>query len=197
MDAMLVKAKDAIITVSSGRGFLIEARALRLVVTAAHCLPHLPPAHRSSCEQRTYSKLLGPLGATPSVWAECLFVDPIADVAVLGAPDYQEFLPEMIAYEDLVANRSALQIGSVTTPCPVWRLTLDGQWTRCTIRDDGWRWLSLADSPTETIAPGTSGSPIMAADGHAVGLIGIGGLLNPVLADRLPGWVLRRMLPLT
>jgi hypothetical protein len=24
------------------------------------------------------------------VWAECLFVDPIADLAVLGAPDSQE-----------------------------------------------------------------------------------------------------------
>jgi hypothetical protein len=194
IDAMLANARIATVSAGRGRGFLIEARGFQLVVTAAHCLPHLPPAHpRSSFEQRTYSKLLGPLGRTPSVWAECLFVDPIADLAVLGEPDRQAFPPEMTAYEDLVASRSSLHIGTVMRPCPVWLLTLDGQWTQCAFPDDGsGRWLSIVGALPEAIAPGTSGSPIMAADGRAVGLIGVGGLSNPVLADRLPGWVLSR-----
>ena len=38
-------------------GFLVEARARRLVVTAAHCLPQLPLAHAASYPaQRTYRK---------------------------------------------------------------------------------------------------------------------------------------------
>ena len=191
---MLANAKNAIVSAGGGRGFLIEARGFQLVVTAAHCLPHLPPPHpRSSFEQRTYSKLLGPLGRTPSVWAECLFVDPIADLAVLGEPDRQAFPPEMTAYEDLVASRSSLHIGTLIKPCPLWLLTLDGQWTQCAFPDDGrGRWLSVVGALPEAFAPGTSGSPIIAADGHAVGLIGVGGLSNPVLADRLPGWVLSR-----
>jgi hypothetical protein len=62
----------------------------RLVVTAAHCLPHFPPCHGASyLEERTYGKLLGPLGDKPTVWAECLCADPIADIAVLGSPDNQ------------------------------------------------------------------------------------------------------------
>jgi len=37
---------------------------------------------------RTYKRLLGTLDAKElTVWAECLFVDPIADLAVLGVPD--------------------------------------------------------------------------------------------------------------
>jgi hypothetical protein len=38
--------------------------------------------------------LLSPLGAEPHVWAECLFVDPVADLAVLGPVDGQELYDE-------------------------------------------------------------------------------------------------------
>jgi hypothetical protein len=78
-------AKDAVIAVGDGRGFLIEhAPGPHRVITAAHCLPHLPPAHPWSYEQeRSYLNLLGSLGGKPSIAAECLFVDPIADIAVL------------------------------------------------------------------------------------------------------------------
>ena len=83
MDAMtdeaelLPSAKAAMVTIGEGRGFLVGARMGRIVVTAAHCLPHLPSAHPASyTEERTYPGLLGPLGGEPTVWAECLFVDP-------------------------------------------------------------------------------------------------------------------------
>jgi hypothetical protein len=36
--------------------------------------------------------MLGPLDGEPSIWAECLFVDVIADLAVLGPPDKQELI---------------------------------------------------------------------------------------------------------
>src|SRR5215471_15212424 len=81
-----------------GRGFVVTAyrrqlvmdhqkrewRSLKkqsksLIVTAAHCLPFFPPCHGASyLQERTYENLIGPLGEAPSVWAECLFADPIA-----------------------------------------------------------------------------------------------------------------------
>jgi hypothetical protein len=90
-------ALSAVVRVSNGgRGFVVETsgrfgRRNRYVITAAHCLPRVPPRHGlSHTEERTYKKLLAPLGKKPSVWCECLFLDPIADIAVLGGPDNQE-----------------------------------------------------------------------------------------------------------
>jgi hypothetical protein len=80
-------AKQAVVVVGDGRGFIVEAGYRRLVITAAHCLPHFPPCCGAShLHERTYEGLLGQLGAEPKVWAECRFADPIADVAVLGSP---------------------------------------------------------------------------------------------------------------
>jgi hypothetical protein len=79
----------AVIRVGDGRGFVVGTDRERFVITAAHCLPRLPPSLSFSfIEERTYAKLLGPIGRkrTP-VWAECCFVDPIADLAVLWSPD--------------------------------------------------------------------------------------------------------------
>jgi hypothetical protein len=89
-----------VVKVGGGRGFIIEQcirvnrRRIgklrlqpfvdrRLVVTAAHCLPHLPPADQGShAYERTYKDLLSSLdGAKKNVWAECLFADPVADIA--------------------------------------------------------------------------------------------------------------------
>jgi hypothetical protein len=85
---------NAVITVGDGRGFVVEGeRETRLIITAAHCLPSFPLCHGASyLEERTYQALLGPLGEKPTVWTECLFVDPIADIAVLGQPDNQDEL---------------------------------------------------------------------------------------------------------
>lgn len=84
-----------------GRGFVVEIDRQRLVITAAHCLPplsrkrRLPLPHLVSFpDERTYRALLGPLEAKPTVSAECLFLDPIADIAVLGAPDEQHLAAE-------------------------------------------------------------------------------------------------------
>ena len=44
-------------------GFIVEGVRQRLVITAAHCLPHFPPsAAYSHLEERTYQDLLAPLG---------------------------------------------------------------------------------------------------------------------------------------
>lgn len=97
---------SSIVTVGDGRGFVVEASIVQLmhdfktrewrslkrsqsyIITAAHCLPHLPPCHGASyVQERTYPNLVGPLGEAPTVAVECLFVNPVADIAVLGKPD--------------------------------------------------------------------------------------------------------------
>jgi hypothetical protein len=58
-------------------------RAEHSVARPAH-----PGRHPDEC---IYKKLLAPLGQKPSVIAECLFVDPILDLAILEQPDNQLF----------------------------------------------------------------------------------------------------------
>jgi hypothetical protein len=61
-------------------------------VTAAHCLPRIPkpPGRQKSLWEETLQDVLGRLGrARPRIWAECLFVDQVADIVVLGSPDNQ------------------------------------------------------------------------------------------------------------
>src|SRR5438309_1440436 len=56
-------AKRAVVKVGGGRGFVIRAGSRRLVITAGHCLPTLPPSVRTADSgERTYQALLGPLG---------------------------------------------------------------------------------------------------------------------------------------
>src|SRR5580765_7423289 len=149
LDARLARAKDAIVTVDAGRGFLVtQAPWPPRVITAGHCLPHLPPAHPwSHTEERTYPNLLGPLGLPPTIAAECMFVDPIADLAVLECPDGQVLCDEAEAYEEFMEGRPALRIGTITELCTAWLLTLAGEWERCTMRPsmDG-RSLTLIDA---------------------------------------------------
>ena len=84
----LDQAKRSVVKVGGGRGFVIEGKwDRRMIVTTAHCLPSFPPCRSFSCaEERTYQDLLGPLNGPTAVWTECLFVDPISDLAVLGPP---------------------------------------------------------------------------------------------------------------
>jgi hypothetical protein len=71
-------ATRSLVTVDSGRGFVIQGERERLIITAAHCLPFFPPCHAiSDTEKRTYQALIGPLREKPTVWVECRFADPI------------------------------------------------------------------------------------------------------------------------
>jgi hypothetical protein len=214
---------NCVIKVGAGRGFIIVERIstaglklnrrskLRLrpfvnrplVVTAAHCLPNLPPAHAFSyTEERTYSNLLGRLHNQPNVWAECLFVDPVADIALLGCPDGQELYEEAEAYEALIADTPALTIARARSGNG-WLLALDGaHWVPTKLlRNLGLYGASLLTGPTES---GMSGSPILNNRGHAVGVVVIGGEIEgrdgtrvysgsgpqPILRRNLPGWLL-------
>lgn len=224
--------KNAIVKVGEGRGFIIEHRCeippfegercfldCRLVVTAAHCLPRMPPrAAASFWHERTYSNLLGTLNGKPEVWAECLFVDPVADIAVLGEPDDQDIggaleLPDHGTpndlYHELTDEPAPLRIGKIVQKGWEWQgwarlLALDGEWARVKV---GLKGRALWIEGTSKNEGGMSGSPIFADDGTAIGVLVMGtqsrtkeGVLlyekagpQPVLAQSLPGWLLREL----
>jgi hypothetical protein len=174
------------------------------------CLPIATAA--SFTEERTYKNLLGPLGDECTVWAECQFVDPIADIAVLSEPDNQGLSKEAEAYNQLVEAMPVLPIGKapaqeferiprsknfggirnpVPSPGHAQVLTLNGQWRRYAVHRDGG---SLYFG--EEFEPGMSGSPILNDDGAAVGVV-VTEHMNPVIWDRLPAGLLRTLIKAT
>jgi len=186
-----------VITAGSGRGFVIEGAGQRLVIMAAHCLPFLPPAQSFfEPKERIYGPLLARLGDEPRVWAVCRFVDPIADIAVLGSPDN----PHADEYTALMETATALSIGGhLRNPVNFWvparLLSLDGcRWFSCTVRHFGGPlWITHA---AEGIRSEMSGSPIVTEIGTAIGVVCTAaapweGGPNPRLTDNLPGWLLR------
>jgi hypothetical protein len=205
----------SILQVAGGRGFVMQQERGRVIITGAHCLPHLPPPHGAAyTEERTYRNLIGSLGNAPTVSAECLFVDPVADIAVLGSPDNQMLSDEAEAYEALVESAGATQLAVLTHVRPshtlsdgttflgppeaiadAFMFSLDGVWFPCRVRSSGRAlWINNA---AERIRPGMSGSPVATLDG-AIGVVCISGGLegsheggpNPLLSAALPGWLL-------
>jgi len=209
---------DSVITVDKGRGFIIEHRTLvdlgngfkrlrrKLVVTASHCLPHPPVTPCHSNQETTLTNLLAPLREEPSVWADCLFFDPVSDLAVLGEPENQEFEEEIDAYSRLVDGRKPFTIAAPETG-EGYMLALDGiSWQPTPLKvyvapwgNSLWTGATLA---------GQSGSPIVDARGRAVALVSTGTeTLNsssgdrtpmdagpqPILTNALPAWLLKTM----
>ncbi len=174
-------AKRAVVRVAEGgRGFVVEAGRFerRHVITAAHCLPHLPPCSPvSQSWERTYPNLLGPCDEPAVIYAECLFADPIGDIAVLGPPDEDNLSEEYRAYEELMESTAALPISVSAKEGHAWLLSLGNRWFQCNVKMGGHHatgslWLSNA---SEGIEGGMSGSPILSADGEAIGVVSVGG----------------------
>jgi hypothetical protein len=189
-----------LVQVGKGRGFVVEDtfdRQRRLVITAAHCLRDIPPPAQSGGFldnlKATQDNLLGPLKAKPSISAQCLFVDTIADIAVLGAPVDEQ----ADAYEKLVTLIPPLKIGGGSvwdTPSPASLIALNGRAIKCTARHIEER-LLLENLP-KPIVVGMSGSPVRDEAGMAIGLISQarGDEGNaPLLIACLPGHLLIRL----
>jgi hypothetical protein len=209
---ILDRTTDAVVRVGNGRGFVLKnphkvgwATGLGcVVVTAAHCLPRLPQA---MTDEHPLYQLLGPLNASAKrrrraglIHAECLFADPIEDLAVLMAPSFQE--DEVLApYEAFMHGRSALRLGVMPTVAPtafperrqltVWVLTLDGHWNEGEGEQRGSRLIIRGPH----IVGGMSGSPVLTSDGRAIGVINLGTIgaghsgTATMLADCLPMWL--------
>jgi hypothetical protein len=202
---MIQSDSVGIVKVGGGRGFVVQSkdwRERRLIITAAHCLPRLPPCHAASdLGDRTYSALIGPVGGAATVWAECLFADPVADIAVLGAPDDQELPGESEAFDALIDGVSPLSVSDALLEGPAWLYSLDGRRFPCRVerQEQGPLWIFDA---AEEIVGGMSGSPITVED-SAIGLISVSsatdtephtqGGPNPALSRNLPAWLHRTL----
>ena len=220
---MEIRHRDpaCVIKVGDGRGFIIQHRVTisrskplpkgsrlprfeyrRLVVTAAHCLPKFPPAAAMlHLHEKTYKRLLGNLdGSKKAVSAECLFADPIADVAVLGRPDYEVYGDQADAYFALTDEAPILRIAKARSGSG-WVLSLDNRWVPTMLDVDSD--IVGASLSIDVAEPGMSGSPVLNDRGLAVGIValgmehGKGDRTNehfegqPILSRNLPGWLLR------
>jgi hypothetical protein len=192
-----------------GRGFVIETKIARYVVTAAHCFRELPPAHAAShSEERTCRNGIGTLGSEPNVSAEWEFIDPVADLAVLGEPDNEEVDDEGGAYAKLTESAKAFKLGRLhfrRPPVPSFgefmrparpRATsealmqsLDGEWFSCRVSNTGRR--LLIEEAAQPFQSGMSGSPVILLDGSAVGVVCVDRGPNPLLLANLPAWLVR------
>jgi len=208
-------AADAILKVGDGRGFVVECRNYlgrieRIIITAAHCLPKLSSCHPGRyVEEETSARLLGPLGTQPTIWAACLFADPVADIAVLGQPDNQALHEEADAYDQLMADMATLAVADAPaqgfevvtgfggrpikkpTPGkgPARVLSLKGQWLDGQVmRRGGW----LEFKPGKFFEGGMSGSPIVNAAGAAIGVVSVDSM-SPVIVDGLSASLVRRI----
>jgi hypothetical protein len=180
----------AVLTVGDGRGFVVQGEYQRYIITAAHCLPHMPPPHRAAyAEEGTYWKLLSEIGRKPSVPAACFFVDPVGDIAILGTPDTQTFYDEAEAYDDLVNSVTPIPVSDSAEPGTAWVLSLDGVWLKQSVKipSPGNLWI---DTPPEG---GMSGSPILSDAGAAIGVVVISDGSAPSLLN-LPAYYVNELI---
>jgi Trypsin-like peptidase domain len=218
--------RNAVLRVGKGRGFVVNHRNYLghrepIIITAAHCLPFVPPCHPARyLKEQTYERLLGALNRKPSVWATCLFVDPIADIAVLGSPDSQEISDEADAYHRLMDDMEVLAVadapkqGIERVPPQEVAITVSGE--RQVMTTEGFerptpgkgparvlsldgQWLDgqvrrrsgwLGFEPKKLIASGMSGSPILNADGAAIAVVSVD-CMCPVIVDSLSAQLVR------
>lgn len=198
------KALKSVLTVGDGRGFVIKVKQRRLVVTAAHCLPELPPPHLHAYLREKTFKLLAPLHKEASILTECLFADPVHDITVLGPPDDQELSDDFDAYETLTQSLTPLRIADAPSQkVRAWLLSLNGEWFSCSL----WRNnigrslvspLYIGDLQ-QHIERGMSGSPIVSDEGAAWGIVNASSSTHPDfpswqtnLFQCLPGFCLPR-----
>jgi hypothetical protein len=202
----------AVVQVGTGRGFIVGAADdQRYIITAAHCLPRsrYPFPHLANGGQElTFPRFIGPLGSKRSkhsIWGELCVLSLTDDIAVFAMPDNQALGDEADEYEEFTAT--AMLVGDApplvppyewkTVPgAPAWMLSLDLQWLPCIVHSNG-RFLVTSGAKIEG---GMSGSPILDANGAAIGLISTSrdhashfDDCHPRLAGCLPPWLSMRI----
>ena len=141
------------------------------------------------------------------------FVEPVAGLAGLGAPDNQ-WIPEAAdAFESFCEVTPAVPLATAEfpfdTPVPAHILTHTGQWIAGCVRQMCPNANSLVLDPDEPIQGGTSGSPVVTEDGLLLGVVSSTGEPGPDASNRAwarsgpiprphlaaPVWLARLMVP--
>lgn len=192
----------------------------RLVITAAHCLQRfrdetndegvLEQVRYDGIQDRIaedglmqdyaaiFRNLLGSLEDSElCIWGDCWFVDPVADIAILGAPDSQALSEQYDAYEEWIERADPIGIGRLRVEDKrAFVLSLKGEWVQVASPVRANANLMTRSFWVEDSSPfeaGMSGSPLVTDDGRAIALIStisIGGGPNAApLLNRLPGWL--------
>ena len=181
----------------AGRGFFIKVRGERYVITAAHCVGRLPIADSGEfMEDHTYKNFLGPLNGPRNIWAACLFVDPIADIAVFCEPNEIVFSSESKAYREFAKQATPFVLSRMRVPglfkatSDAQILSFDGEWFSCRIDCYHNLLIWIADAGQQ-ILRGMVGSPIILPDGSVVGAVSIKDGPHAMLSGRLPVWLVR------
>ncbi len=137
---------------------------------------------------------MGALGKPASLWVECLFVDPIADLAVLGPPDNQELYHEAIEWDEFVGGAGALALGPCAAESRAWLLSLAGAWYETPVNDIYGGPTLLFTNLLRPLEFGMSGSPII-VNGQAAGVVVSDNSSNPYLVQALPVWAIEHLKP--
>lgn len=148
-------------------------------MTAAHCLPELPPPHLAAYLNEKTFKLLAPLHEKASIRTECFFADPVHDLAVLISPDDEELSDDFDAYEAPTESLKPLRIADAPEEGRAWLLSLKDEWLSCSFRRNnigraliGPLCIGDLEHPIEV---GMSGSPFVSDEGTALGIVNGGG----------------------
>jgi hypothetical protein len=192
----------AVVHVGDGRGFIVGSEKGRYVVTAAHCLPRsrYPFPHLANgVSELTFPRIMGPLGSKRTIWAELCALSLTDDLAVFTEPDGQELWGQNDEYEQF--TETTIPVGEPPQIVPPYEwdsvagaparvLSLDCSWLPCTVYSNG-RFLTTRGIKIES---GMSGSPILNADGRAIGLISTSSgddtnNMHPCLMGCLPPWL--------
>jgi hypothetical protein len=183
-----------------GRGVLVAGE---LVLTAAHCVDYTLEGGMALGDYffQELQTTRGPFKTQP------LAVEPVADIAVLGALDGQEFLEAVEAFETWCADTLPVPVCLEPVPVrewfPAYLYTHRETWLQGRaqlVREDAHAlWFEFADQ----IEAGTSGSPIVTEKGEIIGIVsrsnftpGQAGCqgVNPRPHLTVPGWVMHRIL---
>lgn len=179
---------------SYGRGFWVGSPDYGLIVTAAHCLPYYPTRRDDVLcySDLTYADLVARPDGKGTCWAECLFLDPVADLAVLTEPCNQFLSEESDKFSDFASRSEFLEIGSLADGETSARIMFNNSESIPCIVETNSRLLTRGFTIKKTdgkIKSGMSGSPILTDDGKVVGVL-CNDDTGPILSRCLPPWIL-------
>jgi hypothetical protein len=186
--------KATVKTKTGGQGVVVPGN---MILTAAHCLSVEVNAFMGVQEQ--------PLQEVEcngnQIMAQIYAVEPMRDIAVLGAPDSQRCAEEYFAFKKAIERIDPVEIRpddlKLFKEIPAEVYTHERTWITGKVQQGGQGEVSLSMTITDEIKSGTSGGPVVDQEGCLLGVVstfseGIGEISLLHLA--LPVWIVRQIL---